>query len=137
MPKNWYYGFCLCIQFIKLHDYFKFFYPGGERISHCVQMWWYYLQGLQSDLWNSLPPKIAANMFGKVFDHTYGILVGRYSKVIRVFWHCITRCWNDVMNWFICILNVTLFFVISIAGYSLNKALDTISWRCDNDVADC
>ena len=44
-------------------------------------MWWYYLQGLHYDLWNSLPPKIAANMFGKIFDHTYGILVGRYSKV--------------------------------------------------------
>ena len=53
----------------------------GERISHCVQMWWYYLQGLQADLWNSLPPKIASNMYAKIFDHTYGILVGRYAKV--------------------------------------------------------
>ena len=53
----------------------------GERISHSVQMWWYYLQGLQFDLWNSVPPKIAANMFGKIFDSTYSILVGRYTKV--------------------------------------------------------
>ena len=53
----------------------------GERISHCVQMWWYYLQGFQADLWNSLPPKIASNMYAKIFDHTYGILVGRYAKV--------------------------------------------------------
>lgn len=53
----------------------------GERISHCVQMWWYYLQGLQTDLWNSLSPKIASNMYAKIFDHTYGILVGRYAKV--------------------------------------------------------
>ena len=44
-------------------------------------MWWYYLQGLQADLWNSLPPKIASNMYAKIFDHTYGILVGRYAKV--------------------------------------------------------
>ena len=44
-------------------------------------MWWYYLQGFQADLWNSLPPKIASNMYAKIFDHTYGILVGRYAKV--------------------------------------------------------
>ena len=56
-------------------------YLKGERISHCVQMWWYYLQGLQADLWNSLPPKIASNMYAKIFDHTFGILVGRYAKV--------------------------------------------------------
>ena len=43
----------------------KVFYE-GERISHCIQMWWYYLQGLHYDLWNSLPPKIASNMFAKV-----------------------------------------------------------------------
>ena len=63
----------------------RVFFDVGERISHCVQMWWYYLQGLQADLWNSLPPKIAANMYGKVFDHTYGILVGRYAKVLKLF----------------------------------------------------
>ena len=48
-------------------------------------MWWYYLQGLQTDLWNSLPPKIASNMYGKIFDYTYGILVGRYAKVSKFF----------------------------------------------------
>ncbi len=29
----------------------------GERISHCIQMWWYYLQGLRHDMWSTLPPK--------------------------------------------------------------------------------
>ena len=53
----------------------------GEKISHCVQMWLYFLHGLHYDLWNTLPPKVASNMFGKIFDHTYGILVGRYTKV--------------------------------------------------------
>ena len=50
----------------------KVFYE-GERISHCIQMWWYYLQGLHYDLWNSLPPKIASNMFAKVLYY-YNII---------------------------------------------------------------
>ena len=39
-----------------------------ERISHCIQMWWYYLQGLRHDLWSSLPPKAARSIFAAVFD---------------------------------------------------------------------
>lgn len=53
----------------------------GERASHCVQMWWFHLQGLRHDLWNTLSPRVAASIFCKVFDHTLGILVVRYSKV--------------------------------------------------------
>ena len=39
-----------------------------ERISHCIQMWWYYLQGLRHDLWSSLPPKAGRSIFAAVFD---------------------------------------------------------------------
>ena len=39
-----------------------------ERISHCIQMWWYYLQGLRHDLWCSLPPKAGRSVFAAVFD---------------------------------------------------------------------
>ena len=47
-----------------------------ERISHCIQMWWYYLQGLRHDLWSSLPPKAGRSVFAAVFDKvsTYFIL---------------------------------------------------------------
>ena len=48
-----------------------------ERISHCIQMWWYYLQGLRHDLWSSLPPKAGRSVFAAVFDKvsTYFILI--------------------------------------------------------------
>ena len=39
-----------------------------ERISHCVQMWWYYLQGLRMDLWTSLPPKPAQSVLAHIFE---------------------------------------------------------------------
>ena len=55
----------------------KSFYE-GEKISHCVQMWWYFLQGFKADLWNTLPPKIAQKMFAHIFSDSLGILTTRY-----------------------------------------------------------
>ena len=45
-----------------------------ERISHCIQMWWYYLQGLRHDLWSSLPPKAGRSIFAAVFDKVFNNL---------------------------------------------------------------
>ena len=52
-----------------------------ERISHCVQMWWYYLQGLKTDIWNSLPAKSGQTVFAAIFDKTLSILVSRYINI--------------------------------------------------------
>ena len=53
----------------------------GERISHCVQMWWFYIQGLRSDLWCSVPPKLAQKAFAIVVSRTLDILTVRYLHV--------------------------------------------------------
>lgn len=52
-----------------------------EKISHCIQMWWYYLQGLRHDIWNSLPPKAGRSVMAAVFDKTLSIIVTRYMMV--------------------------------------------------------
>ena len=52
-----------------------------ERISHNVQMWWYYLQGLKMDLWTSLPPKAAQSVLANIFEKTLSILAVRYTSI--------------------------------------------------------
>ena len=52
-----------------------------EKVSHSVQMWWYYLQGLKIDIWNSLPAKAGQSVFAAIFDKTLSILVSRYINI--------------------------------------------------------
>lgn len=52
-----------------------------ERISHNVQMWWYYLQGLKMDFWTSLPPKAAQSVLANIFEKTLSILTVRYTSI--------------------------------------------------------
>ena len=51
----------------------------GEKVSHCIQMWWYFLQGLKADLWTTVPPKVAQKIFAGVFNDSLGILAIRYN----------------------------------------------------------
>ncbi len=47
--------------------------------ENAIQVWWYFLQGLQRDLWQTLPPKVAQKLFAGVFTDSLGILATRYS----------------------------------------------------------
>lgn len=53
----------------------------GERCSFSVQMWFYFLCGLRSDLWAVLPADFAKEMLGQVLSETLQLLVQRYSSV--------------------------------------------------------
>ncbi|KAM3610859.1 uncharacterized protein V6R79_009706 [Siganus canaliculatus] len=52
----------------------------GERCSFSVQMWFYFLCGLRSDLWAVLPADLARDVLGQVLSETLQILVKRYAR---------------------------------------------------------
>ncbi|KAK7933136.1 hypothetical protein WMY93_004032 [Mugilogobius chulae] len=51
----------------------------GERCSFSVQMWYYFLCGLRSDLWPVLPAALSKELLGKVLSETLQLLVQRYA----------------------------------------------------------
>ncbi|XP_056275657.1 uncharacterized protein KIAA0825 homolog isoform X2 [Pseudoliparis swirei] len=52
----------------------------GERCSFSVQMWFYFLCGLRSDLWAVLPAETAKEVLGQVLSETLQLLVQRYAR---------------------------------------------------------
>lgn len=52
----------------------------GERCSFSVQMWFYFLCGLRSDLWAVLPAGSAKELLGQVLSETLQLLVQRYAR---------------------------------------------------------
>ncbi|KAK1893063.1 putative protein KIAA0825 [Dissostichus eleginoides] len=52
----------------------------GERCSFSVQMWFYFLCGLRSDLWAILPAEMAKEVLGQVLSETLQLLVQRYAR---------------------------------------------------------
>ncbi|TNM89764.1 hypothetical protein fugu_003998 [Takifugu bimaculatus] len=52
----------------------------GERCSFSVQMWFYFLCGLRSDLWAVLPAGLAKELLGQVLSETLQLLVRRYTR---------------------------------------------------------
>ncbi|XP_038125801.1 uncharacterized protein KIAA0825 homolog isoform X1 [Cyprinodon tularosa] len=75
---------CLtCIlQDAESHDWAdpKPFYE-GDRCSFSLQMWFYFLCGLRSDLWAVLPSELAKDVLGFVLTETLQLLVQRYARV--------------------------------------------------------
>lgn len=51
----------------------------GERCSFSVQMWYYFLCGLRSDLWPVLPAVLSKEVLGNVLAETLQLLVQRYA----------------------------------------------------------
>ncbi|XP_029367115.1 uncharacterized protein KIAA0825 homolog [Echeneis naucrates] len=52
----------------------------GERCSFSVQMWFYFLCGLRSDLWTILSAEMAKDVLGHVLSETLQLLVQRYAR---------------------------------------------------------
>ncbi|CAL8248755.1 unnamed protein product [Merluccius merluccius] len=52
----------------------------GERCSFSLQMWFYFLCGLRSDLWAVLPASWARRVLAQVLGETLQLLVQRYSR---------------------------------------------------------
>ncbi|XP_041856259.1 uncharacterized protein KIAA0825 homolog isoform X2 [Melanotaenia boesemani] len=74
--------FTCILQDAESHDWAdpKPFYE-GERCSFSLQMWFYFLCGLRSDLWAVLPTELAKDVLGQVLSETLQLLVQRYAKV--------------------------------------------------------
>ncbi|XP_055080288.1 uncharacterized protein KIAA0825 homolog isoform X2 [Periophthalmus magnuspinnatus] len=51
----------------------------GERCSFSVQMWYYFLCGLRSDLWPVLPAALSKELLGNVLSETLQLLLQRYA----------------------------------------------------------
>ncbi|CAL8346834.1 unnamed protein product [Lota lota] len=52
----------------------------GEHCSFSLQMWFYFLCGLRSDLWAVLPASLARGVLAQVLGETLQLLVQRYSS---------------------------------------------------------
>ena len=54
---------------------------GKEKVSHCIIMSWYYIQQFRQDLWTSIPPRTARNIFADFINKIYQIFVLHYSNI--------------------------------------------------------
>ena len=57
-----------------------FFSVQDERCSFPIQMWNYYLRGVQYDMWTICPPKLSQRMFGAILHDSLQILTQRYCQ---------------------------------------------------------
>ncbi|BFZ00995.1 hypothetical protein BsWGS_04035 [Bradybaena similaris] len=51
-----------------------------ERCSFSIQMWNFYLRGMQSDMWMLLPPRRAQTLFSSLLQDSLLLLMQRYSR---------------------------------------------------------
>ncbi|KAG8037169.1 hypothetical protein G9C98_004491 [Cotesia typhae] len=49
-----------------------------ERSSFIIQMWWLYMQGTKTDLWNTVSPKMAQRIFAGMLNESLTIIVSRF-----------------------------------------------------------
>ncbi|XP_054259529.1 uncharacterized protein LOC128984248 [Macrosteles quadrilineatus] len=52
----------------------------SERGSFVIQMWWLYMQGTRSDLWNTVPPKTAQRVLAGMLNESLTIFTVRYTQ---------------------------------------------------------
>ena len=52
-----------------------------ERCSYTVQMWNFYLRGVQKDMWGSLPPGLARSFFSSLLQDSLLLLMQRYARI--------------------------------------------------------
>ncbi|XP_052791373.1 uncharacterized protein KIAA0825-like [Mya arenaria] len=90
----------------------------AERCSFPVQMWHYYLTGMQYDMWSLLPPKLAQSTFAVILHDSLQILTHRYTHASPSFRRVGQfRC--DIMTILLCV-SEQLFWVSG----SLSRVLD-------------
>uniref|UniRef100_A0A1B6D4N8 Uncharacterized protein n=1 Tax=Clastoptera arizonana TaxID=38151 RepID=A0A1B6D4N8_9HEMI len=64
-----------CLKWEDEHAFFE-----SERGSYTIQMWWLYIQGTKSDLWNTVPPKTAQRVLAGTLNESLTILTIRYNQ---------------------------------------------------------
>jgi len=53
----------------------------GERLSCCVQLWWFSVQGARHSLYSSLPPTSASAILSRLINDSLSLFVHRYSNL--------------------------------------------------------
>lgn len=84
----------LCLLFCLLHRFFQ-----GERCSFSIQMWFYFLTGLRSDLWGAVGPVQARQTLAQVLCETLQVLVQRYSRA-RASYKRLPQIRYQIKGWF-------------------------------------
>jgi len=86
-----------CLHWEDTQPFFE-----SERGSYTVQMWWHYMRGSKTDLWNSVPPKMAQKIFAGMLNETLSVLTVRYTQIVtsvaRSTLHLV-----DICNMLLCI----------------------------------
>ena len=53
----------------------------GDRLSYCIQMWWFSMESNRQYLWSSLPPNMSQKIFLSVLNDCLSLLTHRYSTL--------------------------------------------------------
>lgn len=102
----------------------------GERCSFSVQMWYYFLCGLRSDLWPVLPAVLSKEVLGNVLAETLQLLVQRYALAQPSYKrHLQIRYSSLTLNMDRAIPNTTVYF----ANKQTNKkSCSSLFWQIMN-----
>ena len=53
----------------------------GERVSYCMQMWWYSMETTRHFLWSSLSPGMSHNIFLNILNQSLSLITVRYTHI--------------------------------------------------------
>ncbi|KAL4228091.1 hypothetical protein ACF0H5_013526 [Mactra antiquata] len=95
----------------------KEFYE-DERCSFSIQMWCYYLRGIQNDFWSICPPKLSQTSFSVILHDSLQILAQRYTKAKPSF-RRITQFCCDIKTILLCVSEL-----LYPCSNSISKCLD-------------
>ncbi|XP_015437868.1 PREDICTED: uncharacterized protein LOC107193012 [Dufourea novaeangliae] len=84
---------------LNWHDTKPFF--ERERCSFVIQMWWLYMQGTRTDLWDTVSPKMAQRIFSGILNESLSIIVTRFIYV-RPSLARSEQFWTDAFNVLCC-----------------------------------
>ncbi|XP_011496322.1 PREDICTED: uncharacterized protein LOC105360970 [Ceratosolen solmsi marchali] len=94
-----------------------------ERCSYVIQMWWLYMQGTKTDLWNTVSPKMAQRIFSGILNESLSIIVARFihgrPSLARSM-----QFWADAFNVLCCTAYLSLGICTSgneMIGLNVNK----------------
>nr|XP_033326396.1 uncharacterized protein LOC117220499 isoform X1 [Megalopta genalis] len=119
---------------LNWHDTKSFF--ERERCSFVIQMWWLYMQGTKTDLWDTVSPKMAQRIFTGMLNESLSIIVTRFIYA-RPSLARAEQFWTDAFNVLCCTGYLALNACLSVSemiGMKLNKlpvAIRDIHAKCN------
>ncbi|XP_076296599.1 uncharacterized protein LOC143216906 isoform X1 [Lasioglossum baleicum] len=124
---------------LNWHDAKSFF--ERERCSYVIQMWWLYMQGTRTDLWDTVSPKMAQRIFSGILNESLSIVVTRFIYA-RPSLARAEQFWTDAFNVLCCTGYLALSACVGASemiGMKLNKlpvAIRDIHAKC-NELLTC